>query len=90
VNLLFKSQELKPKYVAYQITGGFRLKKMIVERPFTFTAGNLSAFFTGNRLCVCSKSNGKRFPALADSGNWHSATNSFDLQRETFSHSTIS
>ncbi len=76
--------------MAFQFTGGFRFQKIIVERPFTFTAGNLSAFSSGNWLCVCSKSNGKRFPALADSGNWHSATNSFDLQRETFSHSTIS
>jgi hypothetical protein len=26
------------------------------------------------------------FPLLADSGNWHTATNSFKLQQETYSH----
>jgi hypothetical protein len=25
------------------------------------------------------------FPLLADSGNWHTTTNSFELQRETYS-----
>jgi hypothetical protein len=32
---------------------------------------------------ICSSN---RLPLMTDGGNWHTATNSFELQREAYSH----
>jgi hypothetical protein len=58
-------------------------KELIAESPFTFMAGNFPAFSTGNQFCDLQAALG--FPLLADTGNWNNTTNSFELQRETYS-----
>jgi hypothetical protein len=54
-----------------------------VESAFTFTADNIFAFSAANQFCDFLEAIG--FLLLADSGNWHTATNSFDLRRDTYS-----
>jgi hypothetical protein len=61
--------------VAYEYTWGYRCKKL--------TAGIIFPHFpleTGFLIVAAIV-----FPLLADSGNWHTATNSSELQRETYS-----
>ncbi len=57
-------------------------KELIAESPFKSISDNFLAFPAGNRFCICS---GNRLPLLTDSGNWCTATNLFELQRETYS-----
>jgi hypothetical protein len=57
---------------------GSRSKELIVEIPFIFTANKFPAFPAEYQFCNVAATG---FPLLADSGNWHTATNSFKLQR---------
>jgi hypothetical protein len=43
-------QRLKPKYVAYEYTGGSRCKELIAGSPFIFMADNFPAFPAGNHF----------------------------------------
>jgi hypothetical protein len=62
---------------------GFHCKELIAESPFTFIADNFSTFFRWKPVLGFVAAIG--FPLLADSGNWHTATNFSDLQWETYS-----
>jgi hypothetical protein len=67
-------QQHKQKYF---LSVGARRKELIPESLFTFLADQFPTFPGRNWFF-------EFYAALADSGNWHPDTNSFELQRETF------
>jgi hypothetical protein len=62
---------------------GLPLQRSDSGKPVPFIADTFPAFSVGNWFCGFVAEIG--FPLLADSRNWHAATSSFILQRETSS-----
>jgi hypothetical protein len=72
--------------VAYFYLLGALFKELMAESSLTCMADNLPHFPLETVSVICS---GNRLPPLADSGNKHTATDSYELQWKTYSRSQM-
>ncbi len=61
-------QQLKPKYVAYQIQWGPRCKELIAENPFKSISDNFPTFPAGNRFYDMQRQQASHYLLIAEIG----------------------